>query len=312
MCTMKCKHCYFSLLFLLFIGCHSLHLEPTALKECPAFLPKKPIKTALVLGGGGSRGLALLGAVKELEEAGIRPDLIIGCSAGAIVGAFYADNPHLEGIENKFLKLKKFDLLDLTFTKLQFGIVKGTALKKFISKNLHVKNFNDLQIPLIVVATDLYSGQVVELCHDDIATSVVASSAFPGIFRPVLLYNRYLVDGGIACPMPVDIAKKYGAKFIIAIDIGEKLCTSKPYTFIGVAQRSIEILYQRFSDQSIAFADIAIKMDFQDVGLFSDHMNQKLYEHGRMKMRQMLPEIKKKLHDLQVLEFKEKQIQTDY
>lgn len=290
------SHFYLLLiLFPLFTGCHSLKLDPTADKECPVFVPKKPIETALVLGGGGSRGLALLGAIKELEAAGIRPDLIIGCSAGAIIGAFYADNPGLEGTEKVFLNLKKFDLLDMTFLKPRFGLVKGKALQSFIKKNLHAKTFDELQIPLIVVATDLFTGEAIEICQDELPISITASSAFPGIFKPVLLYNRYLVDGGISCPVPVEIAKKYGAKIIIAIDVGEKLSKVKPYHFIGIAKRGMEILYQKFADQSLALADISIKMDFQDVGIFSDHMNHQIYEHGRQKVRNMLPEIKEKL-----------------
>lgn len=285
------------LLFFLFLftGCNSLYLQPTAKSEIPLFEPEKPIRTALVLGGGGSRGLALLGAIKELEAAGIRPDLIIGCSAGSIIGAFYADDPNLTETEKLFLNLKKFDLLDITFFKPRFGLVNGKALQNFMKKNLRSKTFDELKIPLIVVATDLFTGEIVELSQNEIPIAIGASCAFPGIFKPILLHNRYLIDGGLSSPVPVEIAKKYGAKVIIAIDIGEKLPTSKPYHLLGIAKRGVEILYQKFSDQSLALADISIKMEFQDVGIFSDHLNHQLYEHGRMKVRNMLPEIKKKL-----------------
>ena len=127
------------------------------------FEPKKPIRLALVLGGGGARGLAHLGAIRELEAAGIRPDLIIGCSAGAIIGAFYADDPELTRIENLLLSLRKADLLDTNIFRSRFGVVRGKMLRKFMKRHLHAKTFSELKIPLIVIATDLFTGEVVEL-----------------------------------------------------------------------------------------------------------------------------------------------------
>lgn len=288
----------FVFLFLVFLlsQCHSLRLpaqQPVALSS--PFVAKKPIRIALVLGGGGSRGLAHLGAIQELEEAGIRPDLIIGCSAGAIVGAFYADHPELKEGKNFLLQLKKADLLDTTFFNSRFGFVKGKALRKFMRKNLRAKLFEELKIPLIIVATDLFSGETVELWEGDIPSAVNASCAVPGVFRPVLLNNRYLVDGGVASPVPVEVAKKHGATFIIAIDVSEKLSLSKPYHLFGVAKRGIEIAYQKFVDHSLAQADVALKMGFQDIGMFSDHLNQQMYDTGRQKASEILPEIKKKL-----------------
>ncbi len=281
---------------LLFASCTSLYVPHTACpKEIPPFQTEKPIRVALVLGGGGSRGLAHLGAIRELEAAGIRPDLIVGCSAGAIIGAFYADDPDLTRMENLLLSIKKSDLLDASLFKSRFGLVRGKILQRFMKRHLHAKSFKDLKIPLIVVATDLFTGDIVELCHKKIPVAIRASCAFPGIFQPVLLHNRFLIDGGAACPIPVDIARKHGAQIVIAIDVSEKLSEVKPSHLLGVARRGIDISYQKFVDQSIAKADIPIKMDFQDVGMFADHMNNKLYEHGRAKILSMLPEIQEKI-----------------
>ncbi len=276
-------------------SCSSLYVHPTAENSVPAFEPKKPIRVALVLGGGGARGLAHLGAIRELEAAGIRPDLIVGCSAGAIIGAFYADDPELTHIENLLLSLRKADLLDTNIFRSRFGVVRGKMLRKFMKRHLHAKTFSELKIPLIVIATDLFTGEVVELSQQKIPIAVRASCAFPGIFQPVLLHNRYLVDGGASAPIPVDIARKYGAEVVIAIDVSEKLSEVKPSHLLGIVRRGLEISYQKFVDQSIAKADIAIKMDFQDVGIFADHMNQELYEHGRTKMLCVIPEIQEKI-----------------
>jgi NTE family protein len=286
-----------SLLFLLLAGCSPLYLPPVAQGEVPifeVFEAKKPIKVALVLGGGGSKGLAHLGAIKELEAAGLRPDLIIGCSAGSIVGALYADNPELTGVEEILLKLTRSDLLDPTFFS-RFGFVEGKALQNFMKKHLRAKTFDELKIPLIVVATDLFTGETVELSQKELPIAVGASCAFPGVFSPVILHDRYLIDGGASSPVPVEIAKKYGAELIIAIDVSEKLPASQPSHFFGIAKRGIEIVYRKLVEHSVAKADIAIRMEFQDVGMFSDHLNQEMYEHGRQKVLSMLPEIKKKL-----------------
>jgi NTE family protein len=283
-----------SLLFLLLAGCSPLYLPPVAESEVPIFEAKHPIKVALILGGGGSKGLAHLGAIKELEAAGLRPDLIIGCSAGSIVGALYADNPELTGVEETLLKLNRSDLLDASFFS-RFGVVHGKALQNFMKKHLRSKTFDELKIPLIVVATDLFNGETIEISQKELPIAVGASCAFPGVFSPVLLHGRYLIDGGASNPVPVEIAKKYGAELIIAIDVSEKLPTSKPSHLFGIAKRGIEIVYRKLVEQSVAKADIAIRMEFQDVGMFSDHLNREMYEHGRQKVLSMLPEIKKKL-----------------
>lgn len=276
--------------YLLFAACTSSYMMPVAQSEIPRFETKKPIRIALVLGGGGSKGLAHLGAIQELEAAGIRPDLIVGCSAGSIVGALYADEPELIGVEKNLLALSRSDLLDMTLSRL--GLVQGKSLQNFMKKHLRSKTFDELKIPLIVVATDLDSGEAIELSQRDIPTAVGASCAYPGIFHPVFLHDRYLIDGGASSPVPVEVAKKYGAEVIIAIDVSEKLPTTKPYHFFGVAKRGMEIVYRKLVEHSLARADISIRMEFQDVGMFSDHLNHQMYEHGRMKVRGVLAQIK--------------------
>lgn len=283
------------LLVILLAGCHSVYMPPTETVEIPPFETKKPIHLALVLGGGGAKGLALLGAIQELEAAGIRPDLIVGCSAGAMAGALYADGQELTGLEKSFLTLKRADLLDFSYFRPLFGIVDGKSIQNLMRRTLKAKTFEELKIPLIAVATDLYTGDIVEICHGEIASGIGASCAFPGIFKPVQLFGRYLVDGGASCPVPVSVAKKYGAKIVIAIDVTGKLPTTHPQHLIGIGKRSLDIAYRKFVELNLAQADIVIKMDFDDCGTFSDHLNEHLYEQGRKTVREKLPEIQKKL-----------------
>jgi NTE family protein len=264
--------------------------------EVPPFEAKKPIRLALVLGGGGAKGLALLGALQELERAGIKPDLIVGCSAGAMAGALYADGQELQTVTKSFLHLKRADILDVSYLRPLFGIVDGKSIQTLMRKTLQAQTFDELKIPLIAVATDLLSGDVVEISQGEIAKGVGASCAFPGVFKPVYLYGRALVDGGISCPVPVSIAKKHGAEFIIAIDITGRLPNASPRHLLGIGKRSLDIAYRKFVELSLSEADVVIKMDFEDCGTFADHLNEYLYEQGRKAAQEKLPEIQKKLN----------------
>lgn len=287
--------CFFVLLLL--TGCSSLrHLPEEEYVILPTFQPSKPIELALVLGGGGSKGLAHLGAIQELEKAGIRPDLIIGCSAGAIAGALYADSPELQNAIERLIPLKKSDVLDYSYMNPIFGIVNGDLLQDLMTKLLNAKLFEDLKIPLIVVTTDLISGEPVEICHGNISAAVRASCSFPGVFKPFSLYGRHCIDGGASCPIPVTIAKKHGAKVVLAIDLSEKLPTEYPSNLFGVTKRGLEIAYRKFVEQSLAMADISIRMNFDELGTFNDELNRWLYQQGQEVIRAYLPEIKSKLH----------------
>jgi NTE family protein len=285
----------FLLVLSLLAGCYSLRISPEEHVVLPNFSPKKPVSVALVLGGGGAKGLAHLGAIQELEKAGIRPDLIIGCSAGAIAGALYADQPDLSSAIETLVPLRRRDVFDYSYMNPIFGIVTGDLLHNLMKRLLHVSVFEDLKIPLIVVTTDLFTGDVIEISSGDIASAIRASCAFPGVFKPVPLYGRYCIDGGASCPVPVNIAKKYGAKVVIAIDLSEKLSKEPPKHLFGVTKRSLEIAYRKFVEQSLEQADIAIRMNFDEMGTFDDDQNEWLYEQGQVVIRNHLPEIQKKL-----------------
>jgi NTE family protein len=218
------------------------YLQP---EPIPTFvLKKEKIRVALILGSGGSKGLAHLGVLKELEEAGIKPDLIVGCSSGAIIGALYADDPDLARIEKLFMKMRRSDLFDFSLFDARFAIASGKRLELFLKKNLKARRFEDLKIPLIVAATDLREGSEVELGAGELIPAIRASSALPGFFPPVLFLGRYLVDGGVSNPIPVSLAKKYGAEIVIAVDIGEVLSKEDPTHFFHVASRSLHIGYR--------------------------------------------------------------------
>ena len=275
-------------------GCHTYSLAQQDPEPLPSFdPPKNPPKIALVLGGGGAKGLAHVGVLRELEQAGIHPDFIVGCSSGAIIGSLYADQPDVNRLEDLLLDLRRNDLIDFSLFASRFGVVKGNTLENFLHENLQGSFFDSLKIPLVVVATDLHTGELIELGGGLLIPALSGSAAVPGVFKPVPYLGRYLIDGGAVDPVPVRIAKKYGAQVIIAVDVGEKLSQKEPFHFFGIAKRGLEISYRQLAKESVRDADIVLKMNFEGLGMFSDRHNQEIYDQGRQKVREFLPQIEK-------------------
>jgi NTE family protein len=263
--------------------------------------PPKSIEVALILGAGGSRALAHLGVLEVLEEEGIPIDLIVGCSAGSLIGALYADNPNAAAIKNKIINLKRKDLIDPCFSSLLMtpirvtGPVQGHALESFMVKELKAKNFEDLKIPLIAVATNINNNQVVLLRSGPIAPAVHASSALPPIFSPVNLYNQTLVDGGVISPVPVHVAKGYNPKLTIAVDISTPPAKDPMSNAFDLAYRSLHISFYELSRTQSRTADIFIHPNLTGYGTFDDESNLQLYEKGKATARAAIQDIKKAL-----------------
>ncbi len=277
-------------------GCATLPWN--GVESPPLAIPAQPlpkVEVALVLGGGGAKGLAHVGVLEVLRKEGIVPDIIIGCSAGAIVGALYADKPDVNRLKQLLLEMKRENLLKMTFASLPFGLSDGGELREFLNRHLKAKKFEDLSMPLAVVATSLESGDLVTFSKGPIESAVRASAAYPGVFSPVEIQGRPYVDGGVANPIPVEVAHTLGAKFIIAVDLSSSLTDDIPNHLLGVLKRSLEISYLHQSRMAHAQADVVIKIPTKDIGTFDDTANGYLYELGRTTAYRMLPALKRKL-----------------
>lgn len=250
---------------------------------------------AVCLGGGGSRGIAHLGVLYEFEKAGIPIDLIVGTSAGSVIGASYADNPSVENLIPRFKVQRKTHLLDIDMFNMRYGIYKGIAFQKFLVDSLSVNRFEDLKIPCLVVATDMISGEEICFGSGPLAPAIHASCAVPYYFQPVELYGRYLIDGGVTNPVPVSVAKRHNAKLIIAVDITFSLPETLPGNLIGIAKRSMEICFQKINQMCLQQADVIICPDVKKIGMFEDEAFQELFEAGRQAARAALPQIQEKL-----------------
>ncbi len=178
------------------------------------------MRIGLTLGSGGARGISLIPYLKILDELGIKPQIISGASIGSIVGALYASGLSGKDIE---IIVKEFDLRDLTglldFTLFnESSLLKGKAVKEYLDKIIPVETFEDLQIPLKVVATDFWKREQIIFDSGDLIGAIRASISLPAVFEPVCFQDRVLIDGGVVNPLPYDIIQK-DCDFLIAIDI---------------------------------------------------------------------------------------------
>lgn len=269
------------------------------IEEAPPSLPscRVPVKprVVLVLGGGGAKGLAHLGVLHEFQKACIPIDLIIGCSAGSLVGALYCDHPNPEYVMSVLEPMRTRKMLDINIWTARFGLSQGHSLQRVLKHNLSVKNFEDLKIPLLVVATDLCSGELVVIGGGPIAPAVQASCSLPFVFVPVELHGRVLVDGGVVDPIPARVARQLDAEFIIAVDLSSLLPKTFPTNLFGVAKRSAEITLLWQSETCLNTADIVLRPEVGHIGTFDDNCNRIIYEAGRAAARQAIPEILEKI-----------------
>lgn len=191
-----------------------------------------PKTVGLVLGCGASRGWAHIGAIEALEEANIPIDFIAGCSVGAYVGALYASGK-LGSLKEFLLRMdgkKIFSYLDVVFPR--SGLLNGSKrVRELFSMHTEKKTFEDLDIPLVMVATDLERGEKVVLKSGDLVEALRATMSYPGLFAPKFIKGRWLVDGGVVDPVPVGLARAMGAGIVIAVDLNSRMVShNKPVT----------------------------------------------------------------------------------
>lgn len=188
-------------------------IQPTRSKG-----PETP-RIGLVLGGGAARGWAHIGVLRALEEAGIVPDVVSGTSIGAVVGGCYLSG-HLDQLEDwarSITRRKVFSLLDISFGG--SGLISGAKLVDLLEDALQETAIEDLDRKFICVATELKSGHEVWLRSGPLATAMRASFALPGIFEPIAIDGRWLVDGALVNPVPVSACRALDARCVIAVNL---------------------------------------------------------------------------------------------
>ncbi|MFC0271173.1 patatin-like phospholipase family protein [Metabacillus herbersteinensis] len=219
-------------------------------------MAKEP-KIGLALGAGGARGFAHLGVLKVLNNAGIKVDLIAGSSMGALVGSFYAAGIDIDRLYKFAIAFKRKYYLDFTVPKM--GFVAGNRVKDLIRLFTHGKNIEELDIPLAIVATDLYEGKKVVFKKGPVAEAVRASIAIPGIFVPEKIDGKLLVDGGVVDRVPVSVVKEMGADIVIAVDVSNVKRTEDINSIFDVILQSLDIMQDELVHYRKIASDVMIR-----------------------------------------------------
>ncbi len=253
----------------------------------------RPRKVALVLGGGAARGFAHIGVIKMLEAQGIVPDMIVGTSAGAVVGALYAGGFDAFGMQRIGQQLDESVFADWTLGGR--GLLKGEALQDFINQHLKRRPIEKLNRPFAAVATDLNSGERIVFRSGDTGMAVRASAAVPGVFQPTQFNGHSYVDGGLTSPVPVQSAREMGADFIIAVDISARPNGQPVDSLSGILWQTTTIMGGVIGRNELREADVVIRPKLPYVKSWDFAARNEAMLEGEKAAIAALPMIKQKL-----------------
>ena len=224
----------------------------------------KPIKIGLALGGGAARGFAHIGVIKVLEAQGFTPDIIVGTSAGAVVGALYASGNTGFELQKIAFKLEESKISDWSMP--DRGVFKGEALQQFVNDAVAQRPIEGLKKPFAVVATDLKSGDSILFRTGNTGMAVRASATVPGIFQPVSINGHEYVDGGLSSLVPVRSARQMGADVVIAVDISARPGNHAVRGTLDILLQTFTIMGQNLARFELKEADVVIRPQVGSIG----------------------------------------------
>ncbi len=227
----------------------------------PVVIPEPRI--ALVLGGGAAKGFAHVGVIKAFEAHGIFPDVVVGTSAGSVVGSLYAAG--YDGFELQRISLSMNEDAVRDWVLPNRGFIRGDALQAFINEAVQNRPIQALNRKLAVVATDLQTGEPMVFQSGNTGMAVRASSSVPGIFQPVKIGTREYVDGGLVSPVPVKIARGLGADIVIAVNISEIPQQNKVSDTFGILLQTFTIMGHVIARQELKEADVVVSPDIREL-----------------------------------------------
>ncbi len=231
---------------------------------------KNSSKIGLALGGGAVLGAAHVGVLRAMEELDIKINYITGTSIGAFIAAFVAFGKKWYEIEEIASELKWMDITGVTLSK--YGLLSNEKLGNLIIKHIGDKNIEDAEIPLAMIATDIETGEKVILDKGSVADAAMASTCIPGIFKPVEINGKMLVDGGIVENVPINTVKNMGADFVIGVDLNAKHSYKKPDNIIDVLLNSFHIIMKHSVKYQTLDAELLIEPNLAEYNMAA--MNQ--------------------------------------
>lgn len=282
---------------LLFVGCSTVNPPPVSQ---PIAQPKAPrqVKIGLALGGGAARGFAHIGVIKALEAQGIVPDVVVGTSAGSLVGALYAAGNNGFALHKLALEMDEATISDwsVPFFSKATGVLKGEALQNYVNRTVNNVPLEKLKIPFGAVATDLHNGQPILFQRGNTGLAVRASSAVPSVFQPVKIGEHSYVDGGLVSPVPVRFAREMGADFVIAVNISSQPDAQPSTSNLDVLLQTFAIMGQSINHYELKDADIVIQPRLGTMKGNDFPARNMAILAGEQATAALLPEIKRRLN----------------
>src|SRR5438093_1274486 len=275
-------------------GCASLPPPPEHPPSAePLVLTRKadhPL-IAFVLGGGGARGFAHAGVLKVLDDAGIRADLVVGTSAGSLVGALYAGGIRNDELLETALAVQRDELVDFVFP--HRGFIEGNRLQTYIDKALKGRLIEQLDIPFVAVATELATGKLVAFTRGDTGMAVRASCSVPVIFQPTAIRGSEYVDGGLVSPVPVKVARESGADLVIAVDVSRQPDEHKELgSTAAMLSHAFVVMEHALAQEESKLADVVIRPNLAKVRATDLAARGQAIAAGEEAARAALPQIR--------------------
>ncbi len=263
----------------------------TAVRTTPA----RPLKIGLALGGGAARGFAHVGVIAVLEEAGLKPQLVVGTSAGSLVAAIYASGKTSAQLQQTALNMEEVAITDWMLPLFGRGMFRGDALQRYVNELVSGKLIENMAMPLGIVATDLNSGQAVLFQRGDTGAAVRASSAVPAVFVPVKISGREYVDGGLVSPVPVRYARQMGADIVVAVDISSPPEGNPAGDTLQILLQTFAIMGKSINQYELKEADVVVRPSLAGLKSADFSARQRAIDSGRAAMQAALPALRAKL-----------------
>lgn len=273
----------------------------------PPPVERPAARIALALGGGAARGFAHVGVIKALEAQGISADIVVGTSAGSVVGALYAGGLNGFQIQELSMDMGVEQVLDgsgmyqciiETMLSDKRGCIKGQALQEFVNRNVRGRTMEQLDKTFAAVATNLKTGEMIVFRSGNTGMAVRASSSVPIFFEPVTIGGQDYVDGGLVAPVPSSVARSLGADFVIAVDISDRPQDSSTVGITDILWQTFSIFGQTINRHEQSSADIVIRPVTYGLPSASVSGRNKAVLEGEKAVAAILPELKAKLAKL--------------
>ncbi|HEY0665512.1 MAG TPA: patatin-like phospholipase family protein [Gallionella sp.] len=268
---------------------------------------RPPARIALALGGGAARGFAHIGVIKALEAQGISADIVVGTSAGSVVGALYAGGLNGFQIQEISMRMEASQILDgsgfyqcmiETMISDKRGCIKGQALQMFINNNIGGRPIEKLDRTFAAVATNLGNGEMVVFRSGDTGMAVRASSSVPVFFQPVTINGKDYVDGGLVAPVPSSVARSLGADFVIAVDISDRPEDRRTAGITDILWQTFSIFGKTINRHEQSSADLVIRPVTSGLPSSDASGSNRAVLEGEKAVAAVLPELKAMLAKL--------------